>query len=63
MLSQGLGKTIQAISLIAALRLKEVNGPFIIIAPLATLPNWILEFRKWLPSVDVLLYHGSKVGQ
>lgn len=56
----GLGKTIQAISLIAALRLKEVNGPFIIIAPLATLPNWILEFGKWLPSVPVMLYHGSK---
>jgi len=31
-----------------------VKGPFIIAAPLATLPNWIREFKKWLPNVSVI---------
>jgi ATP-dependent DNA helicase len=56
----GLGKTIQIISLIAYLHEKSVQGPFIIAAPLATLPNWIKEFKKWLPKVETLLYHGSR---
>ena len=56
----GLGKTIQIISLIAYLQEKGVKGPFIIAAPLATLPNWIREFKKWLPETRTLLYHGSK---
>lgn len=56
----GLGKTIQVISLIAHLRLRTVTGPFLIAGPLATLPNWINEFKKWLPSCPCALYHGSK---
>eukprot|EP00985_Skeletonema_marinoi_P031281 scaffold37449_cov73-Skeletonema_marinoi.AAC.1 len=44
-------KTIQVIALIAHLRTRNVSGPFIVVAPLATLPNWIREFEKWLPSV------------
>jgi len=56
----GLGKTIQVIALIAYLRSKDVKGPFIIIAPLATLPNWINEFKKWAPSIECFLYHGTK---
>ena len=56
----GLGKTIQVIALMAYLNEKEVKGPFIITAPLATLPNWMKEFKKWLPNMQTLLYHGSK---
>jgi len=55
----GLGKTIQVIALIAHLQTMHVNGPFIVIAPLATLPNWVREFEKWLPSVNVIRYHGN----
>lgn len=29
--------------------------------PLATLTNWVNEFKKWLPSCPVVLYHGSKL--
>merc|ERR1719330_695400 len=36
-----------------------VPGPFIVVAPLATLPNWIREFQKWLPSLPVVRYHGN----
>lgn len=57
----GLGKTIQTISLIASLREKESYfGPHLIIAPLSTLSNWIEEFRKWCPSIPVVMYHGNK---
>jgi ATP-dependent DNA helicase len=56
----GLGKTIQVIALVAHLRQRNVLGPFIIAAPLATLPNWLNEFQKWLPSCPCMLYHGSK---
>mmetsp|Transcript_33320 Transcript_33320/g.67904 ORF Transcript_33320/g.67904 Transcript_33320/m.67904 type:complete len:865 (-) Transcript_33320:319-2913(-) len=55
----GLGKTIQVISLIAHLRTMSVPGPFIVVAPLATLPNWVREFQKWLPSLPVCRFHGN----
>lgn len=50
----------QVIALVGYLRTRNVRGPFIIAAPLATLPNWINEFHKWLPEMPTLLYHGSK---
>uniref|UniRef100_A0A1B6FFX3 ATP-dependent helicase brm n=1 Tax=Cuerna arida TaxID=1464854 RepID=A0A1B6FFX3_9HEMI len=56
----GLGKTIQTIGLITYLmEKKKVNGPFLIIVPLSTLSNWVLEFEKWAPSVHVVAYKGS----
>ncbi|GAN06985.1 chromatin structure-remodeling complex subunit snf2 [Mucor ambiguus] len=56
----GLGKTIQAISLIAYLiEKKQQQGPFLIIVPLSTLTNWTMEFDKWAPSVSKIVYAGS----
>ena len=52
----GLGKTIQVIALVAHVREKNVKGPICIAAPLATLPNWMNEFRKWTPGISALLY-------
>jgi len=54
----GLGKTIQCVALVAHLLTERVSGPFLIVAPLATLPNWVREFQKWLPSQPVIRYHG-----
>ena len=59
----GLGKTIQAISMIAFLKEKQVSGPFLIVAPLSTLSNWIDEFARWTPSISTVLYHGDKDGR
>ncbi len=42
----GLGKTIQCISLLAHLKEKGVAGPFMIVAPLSTVANWVSEFEK-----------------
>lgn len=56
----GLGKTIQTISLVTYLMEKKKNmGPYLIIVPLSTLSNWMLEFQKWAPSVTVIGYKGS----
>ncbi|XP_026165835.1 lymphoid-specific helicase isoform X1 [Mastacembelus armatus] len=54
----GLGKTIQCIAHIAMMIEKKVMGPFLVVAPLSTLPNWINEFKRFTPEVSVLLYHG-----
>ena len=56
----GLGKTIQLISFYAALREQGVEGPLLVVAPLSTVPNWMREFKKWWPSQNVCMYHGSK---
>jgi ATP-dependent DNA helicase len=45
--------------LIAHLLTKDVTGPYLIVAPLATLPNWVREFQKWLPQFPVIRYHGT----
>jgi SWI/SNF-related matrix-associated actin-dependent regulator of chromatin subfamily A protein 2/4 len=56
----GLGKTIQTIALVTYLMDKKKNlGPYLIIVPLSTLSNWILEFEKWAPTVTVVAYKGS----
>ncbi|XP_013396616.1 transcription activator BRG1 isoform X1 [Lingula anatina] len=56
----GLGKTIQTIGLITYLmERKKVNGPYLIIVPLSTLSNWMLEFDKWAPSVVKIPYKGG----
>ena len=56
----GLGKTIQTISLLAHLWEQKSYGPFLVAAPLSTTSNWVEEFKKWTPSIPVVLYHGDK---
>ena len=52
----GLGKTIQCIALIAHLIENKVRGPFIVAAPLSTLPNWLAEFKRFTPGVSIIMY-------
>ncbi|OAP58332.1 hypothetical protein AYL99_07422 [Fonsecaea erecta] len=56
----GLGKTLQAISLIAFFKDNNISGPFLIAAPLSTVRNWVEEFKHWTPSINTVLYHGTK---
>lgn len=59
-LTAGTGKTVQTISLIALLREQEnYLGPHLIVAPLSTLSNWLDEFHQWVPSIPVVMYHGT----
>lgn len=55
----GLGKTIQTIALFCHLVEMGVSGPFLIVAPLSTVANWVKEFNKFAPLMPVVLYHGS----
>jgi DNA helicase INO80 len=59
-LSQGLGKTVQSISLMAYLaEVHNIWGPFLVIAPASTLHNWQQEIEKFVPSLKALPYWGN----
>ena len=47
----GLGKTVQCIALFAHIIKMGVPGPFLVCAPLSTLPNWLSEFQRFTPEV------------
>jgi len=56
----GLGKTIQAISLMAHIaEAKGTWGPFLVVVPVTTLHNWQNELKKFCPSLKVLPYFGN----
>jgi len=56
----GLGKTIQTISLFCyIMEFKNNYGPFLVVVPLSTLSNWVLEFEKWAPSIKKIIYKGT----
>eukprot|EP00803_Ostreobium_quekettii_P001086 evm.model.scf_853EXC.5 EVM.evm.TU.scf_853EXC.5 scf_853EXC:28406-44371(+) len=56
----GLGKTIQCVAFLAHLTESlSIMGPFLVVVPLSTVPNWIKEFRKWCPQVNVVVYVGD----
>lgn len=44
----GLGKTLQTISLMAFLREKGMTGPFLVVAPVSTLSNWVDEIERFV---------------
>lgn len=56
----GLGKTIQTISFLAYLIEQQIQGPYLVVAPLSTLQNWVNEINRFAPSIPVLKYHGRR---
>ncbi|KAF3615015.1 ATP-dependent DNA helicase DDM1 [Capsicum annuum] len=56
----GLGKTIQTISFLSHLKGNGLDGPYLIIAPLSTLSNWLNEIERFVPSINAIIYHGNK---
>jgi superfamily II DNA or RNA helicase len=54
----GLGKTIQAITLLAHLAEQGVEGPYLVIAPVSTIPNWIREIQRFVPSMPAYPHIG-----
>ncbi|XP_028788424.1 ATP-dependent DNA helicase DDM1-like isoform X2 [Neltuma alba] len=56
----GLGKTIQTIGFLAHLKGKGLDGPYLIIAPLSTLSNWMSEISRFAPTLTAIIYHGDK---
>lgn len=56
----GLGKTVQAISLMSHLaETHNIWGPFLVIAPASTLHNWQQELAKFVPTLRALPYWGN----
>ncbi|KAF1745143.1 hypothetical protein MXB_3714, partial [Myxobolus squamalis] len=57
----GLGKTIQSIVFLYSLYKEKLSpGPFLVCAPLSTLPNWEREFEIWAPDLYVVLLSMSR---
>ncbi|XP_057975247.1 ATP-dependent DNA helicase DDM1 [Malania oleifera] len=56
----GLGKTIQTIGFLAHLKGKGLDGPYLVIAPLSTLSNWVNEISRFVPAINAIIYHGDK---
>jgi SNF2 family DNA or RNA helicase len=56
----GLGKTVQAISLLAALHQEDCLGrPHLVVVPLSTARNWEREFAAWAPYLNVVCLTGN----
>ncbi len=56
----GLGKTIQSITFLQEMYEYGIKGPYLVIAPLSTIPNWQREFDVWTDQ-NVIVYHGRWV--
>mmetsp|Transcript_731 Transcript_731/g.851 ORF Transcript_731/g.851 Transcript_731/m.851 type:complete len:2199 (+) Transcript_731:210-6806(+) len=55
----GLGKTIQTAAYVNTVNTILCNrGPFLIVAPLSTIPHWYREFTGWT-DLNTVIYHGS----
>ena len=52
----GLGKSLEVITLLKSCRTKNPN---IIVAPASLTYNWYNEFKKWTPSMEVVLVSGN----
>ena len=59
-LPQGLGKTLQTISLLGYMCLmRDIPGPHVVIVPKSTLSNWMAEFKRWCPSLEIICLIGT----
>jgi SWI/SNF-related matrix-associated actin-dependent regulator 1 of chromatin subfamily A len=56
----GLGKTCQVIAFLAYLQTQRVDGVHLIIVPGSTLENWLREFERFAPDLQVRPYYGSQ---
>ncbi|XP_075519243.1 putative helicase CHR10 isoform X1 [Primulina tabacum] len=57
----GLGKTLQAISLLSYLKVcRKSSGPFLVLCPLSVTDSWVSEVANFAPKVRLLRYVGEK---
>lgn len=48
-------------ALIAYLMENESSqGPFLVVGPLSTIGNWEIEFDRWTPNLEKIIYMGNK---
>lgn len=59
----GLGKTVQSVALLNDIYHNlGIRGPFIIVAPLSTVPHWIRAFGAWT-DLNVIDFRGSNMAR
>ena len=58
----GLGKTVQSVTFFEHVRRYGIDGPFLVVAPLSTLGNWMREFELW-SDMNAIVYHGSSTSR
>lgn len=56
----GLGKTCQVIAFLAHLYEKNIKGPHLIVVPSSTIENWLREFQKFCPTLNVMPYYAGQ---
>lgn len=56
----GLGKTCQVIALFAHLATQGHMGPHLVVVPSSTIENWMREFARFCPTLDVRAYYGGQ---
>ncbi|KAI7898024.1 SNF2 family N-terminal domain-containing protein [Cokeromyces recurvatus] len=55
----GLGKTVQSVAFLNDIYYRiNIKGPFLIVAPLSTIPHWERAFKAWT-NLNVIDYRGS----
>lgn len=61
LVSQGLGKTLQTISLLGYMKhYRNIPGPHMVLVPKSTLYNWMNEFKRWVPSLRAVCLIGDR---
>lgn len=56
----GLGKTVQSVAYLSYLfHEMQQYGPFLVVVPLSTISAWQMQFQRWSPELNVVLYMGS----
>lgn len=56
----GTGKTIQSIAFLAFLRQEGLHSFNLVVCPRAVVGNWHLEFKRFAPSMPVMVYKVSR---
>ncbi|OKL57845.1 hypothetical protein UA08_07300 [Talaromyces atroroseus] len=56
----GLGKTFQVIAFLAHLYEQGITGPHLVVVPSSTLENWLREFNKFCPTLNVMPYYAKQ---
>ncbi len=55
----GLGKTVQTLALLAKEKEDGIQKPSLLICPTSIIGNWNRESNKFVPSLKVMVHHGS----
>lgn len=56
----GLGKSLQTLALLAGVLADEGRLRALIVAPVSVVPNWVAEAQRFVPDLEVGVWHGAR---